>query len=69
MYHQIRVELQWKWLRWSYLKATKTVSAFCAFVPNTLSKNRDATVVPDFRMSAFDDALYIYDDWETSLVE
>ena len=43
---------------WSYLKATKTVSAFCAFFPNTLSKNREATVVPEFRMSAFEDALY-----------
>ena len=59
MYLQIRVELQLKWMLRSHLKATKTVSAFCAFVPNTLSKNRDATVVPEFRMSAFDDALYL----------
>ena len=59
MYIHIRVELHMKWLRRSYLKATKTVSAFCAFVPNTFSKNRDATIDPEFRMSAFDDALYL----------
>lgn len=41
----------------TYLKATKTVRAFCACAPKTLRKNNEATVTPDFRISSLVDAL------------
>ena len=40
-----------------YLKATETVSAFCALSPNTLWKNRLATVTPDSVISCLVAAL------------
>lgn len=42
----------------THLKATNTVSAFCACTPNTLSKNSEATVVSDSKISILEDALY-----------
>ena len=43
----------------AYLKATKTVSAFCACVPNTFRKNRLATVTPECWISSLVAALRI----------
>lgn len=40
-----------------HLKATNAVSAFWACAPNTFSKNSEATVVPDSKMSDFEAAL------------
>ena len=42
----------------AYLRATNTVNAFCAFAPNTLLKNKLATVTPDFLISSFVAALH-----------
>ena len=41
----------------TYLSATKTDTAFAAFVPKTFRKNKDATVTPLFVISSFDAAL------------
>ena len=41
----------------THLNATKTVSACCVWVPKTFLKNKEATVVPDSRMSFFEVAL------------
>ena len=41
----------------NHLNATKTVRAFCAWAPNTLRKNSDATVTPPFRISSLVEAL------------
>ena len=41
----------------SHLSATNTVSAFCACAPNTLRKNRLATVTPELCISSFVAAL------------
>ena len=45
--------------RETHLKATNTVSALCACTPNTFSKNSEATVVPDSKISVFEDALCV----------
>lgn len=37
----------------TYLSATNTVSAFCAWGPKTLPKNREATVTPELMISSF----------------
>ena len=42
----------------TYLSATNTVSTCWAWVPKTFLKNKEATVVPDSRISFFEDALH-----------
>ena len=41
----------------THLRATNTERARCALAPNTLPKNRAATVTPDVLISSFDAAL------------
>jgi len=50
---------QRSWQFSSYLSATKTDRAFCAFTPKTFLKNSEATVTPDFKICCFVAALRI----------